>query len=123
MKNNQIIIANENTFVGKIKEFFYNIKIKLFGHKKNTSSEEIKENSNNNNQNIFVSEFKAASVTENNVIEKNNLLDEIKGNREKLAMLSTDRLRKLSKYYDEVIKKNNTIIENLRSRNVNTNYN
>lgn len=29
-------------------------------------------------------------------------------------MLSTDRLRKLSKYYDEVIKRNNNIIKNLK---------
>ena len=29
-------------------------------------------------------------------------------------MLSIDRLRTLEKYYDEVIKRNNTIIENLK---------
>lgn len=29
-------------------------------------------------------------------------------------MLSTDRLRRLSKYYDEVIEKNNNIIKQLK---------
>ena len=119
MKNNQLIVANENTFVGKIKKFFYNLKIKLFGNRENINIEDIKENSNNNynqaeNKNRFISELRTTAVNENKDIEKNNFLDEIKGNREALSMLSTDRLRKLSKYYDEVIKRNNTIIKNLK---------
>ena len=100
MKNNQLIVANENTFVGKIKKFFYNLKIKLFGNRENINIEDIKENSNNNynqaeNKNRFISELRTTAVNENKDIEKNNFLDEIKGNREALSMLSTDRLRKL----------------------------
>lgn len=120
MKNNQLIVANENTFVGKFKRFFHNIRIKLFGHKENTMIEEqVEKNSDNNyvqneEKNRFMNELKANPKVTNSVVEKNKFLEEIKGNREALGMLSTDRLRKLSKYYDEVIEKNNNIIKQLK---------
>lgn len=120
MKNNQLIVVNEDSFMGKIKRFFHNIKIKLFGYKeKGTIQENLKEaNDNvtitNNAKRDFIDNLKPDSPVKDNVIEKNNFLEEIKGNMEALDMLSTDRLRRLSKYYDDIIEKNREIINELK---------
>ena len=120
MKNNQLIVVNENSFIGKIKRFFHNIKIKLFGYKeKNKIQENFKEvNENvtitNNAKRDFIDNLKSDSQIKDNIIERNNFLEEIKGNTEALDMLSIDRLRRLSKYYDEVIEKNKKIINDLK---------
>jgi len=39
------------------------------------------------------------------------------GNEEALNLLSIERLKKLESYYDEVIEKNNRIINNLKFNN------
>ena len=120
MKNNQLIVINEDTFVGKIKRFFRNIKMKLFGYKgETTTKENIQEANNqeiidNNEKRDFITNLKVDSQIKDNKVAKNNFLEEIKGNTEALDMLSTDRLRKLSKYYDEVIENNNKIINKLK---------
>ena len=48
------------------------------------------------------------------MLEKNNLLNEIEGNAEKLNILSIDRLQKLEKYYDDIIAENDKKIKKLK---------
>lgn len=44
-----------------------------------------------------------------------NFLKEIEGNEEKLNMLSIDRLKKLEKYYDNIIAENDKKIKKLKA--------
>lgn len=48
------------------------------------------------------------------ITKRNIFLKEIEKNEEKLNMLSKDRLKKLEKYYDNIIKENNKKIEKLK---------
>ena len=59
--------------------------------------------------------MKVDSADIDNVINKKNFLEEIDGNVEALKLLSVDRLRKLEKYYDGVIKENEKKIKKLKS--------
>ena len=54
----------------------------------------------------------------NIVIERNLFLKEIEGNEEKLEMLSIDRLKKLEKYYNNIIEENNEKIKKLKKKNM-----
>ena len=115
MHDAQLIVANEDTFVGKIKKFFHNIKIKLFKDKENVEKNNIKNNlGQNERKSKLINELRADFTNTNQIIEKDKFLENISKNNKALDMLSTDRLRKLSKYYDEVIEKNNEIIKKLK---------
>ena len=50
-----------------------------------------------------------------NIVEKSNFLKEIDGNEKLLRLLSSDRLRKLKAYYDDIIEKNNETIKRLKN--------
>ena len=45
---------------------------------------------------------------------RNDFLQKIDGNAEMLKMVSIDRLEKLDKFYDGIIKQNNAMIEKLK---------
>ena len=74
-------------------------------------------NKDNYFQNNFINDLKVNTKTTNIVIERNLFLKEIEGNKEKLEMLSIDRLKKLEKYYNNIIKKNNEKIKRLKKNN------
>lgn len=116
MDNNGMIEYKEN-FIIKIKNFFK----KLFGKDeqqyasmKKVSIESLDKLDKEEKQDKFINEIKVDTKEIENVLKQDNLLKELNGNVEALNMLSIDRLRILEKYYDEVIKRNNTIIKNLK---------
>lgn len=115
--NNNGLIEYKESFITKIKKFF----IKLFrksdekyNNMPNASNENINELNDEENQDKFIEELKVDSNKVNNVIEKNNFLEEIDGNEEALSMLSIDRLKKLEEYYDSVIAENEKKIKKLK---------
>lgn len=117
MNNNGLIEYKEN-FITKIKKLFK----RLFGRKNEQYSniQEISINSinefiNNENKDNFISELIVDDKEINNVVKKDNFLKEIEGNEEKLNMLSIDRLKKLEKYYDNVIAENDKKIKKLKA--------
>ena len=63
----------------------------------------------------FIGNIKVDTKAVNSVIDKKNFLEAIKGNEEALNMLSIDRLKKLEKYYDSVIKENEKKIKKLKA--------
>ena len=56
-------------------------------------------------KNDIVNDLKVNVEATNTVIERNNFLRKIEGNEEALKMLSIDRLKKLERYYSDIIKK------------------
>lgn len=63
--------------------------------------------SDNQNENVKKS---------NLLIERKQFLKLIDENEEILEMLSIDRLKKLEKYYDSIIEKNNEILKKLKKK-------
>lgn len=117
MNNNGLIEYKEN-FITKIKNFFK----RLFGRKneqysniQEISSNSINESINNEKKDKFITEIRVDDKEINNVVKKDNFLKEIEGNEEKLNMLSIDRLKKLEKYYDNVIAENDKKIKKLKA--------
>ena len=117
MNNNGIIVYKES-FISKIKKFFK----KLFGNKKQEenniqtiTNEKEQESNVNEREDKFLKDIKVDIDASNDVIKKKDFLEEIDGNVEALNMLSVDRLKKLEKYNDEVIKENDAKIKKLKS--------
>lgn len=116
--NNNGMIEYKEGFISKIKKFFK----KLFG-KKEEQYNYIQEKQPINEikkerlekQDRFVNEIKVDRKVVDAVVEKNNFLKEIEGNEEALNMLSIDRLKKLEKYYDNIIEQNNEKIKKLKA--------
>ena len=115
--NNKEIIEYKESFISKIKKYFKN----LFKNKKD-ENDYVEEISNCNDTEIataqkeseFFNDIKVDTSNIDKYMDKKNFLEYIDGNVEALKMLSVDRLRKLKKYYDGVIEKNDKIIENLK---------
>ena len=116
MNKNKGMIEYKEDFITKIKKFFKN----LFGKKEeiysniedNIVEKEITENTAL--QNNFFEDLKVDSTDGDKVINKKNFLEELDGNVEALNLLSTDRLIKLQKYYDNVIKENEEKIKKIK---------
>lgn len=117
MNKNNSIVEYKESFIMKIKNFFK----KIFG-----KNEEVHSTTENNITEIeiikdstspkkFFEDLKVDSADIDNVINKKNFLEEIDGNVEALKLLSVDRLRKLEKYYDGVIKQNDEKIKKLKA--------
>ena len=70
--------------------------------------------SNDNLRNNFINNLKVDAKVTNAVIEKRKFLEKINGNEETLKMLSIDRLKRLEKYYNNIIEQNNKKIRNLK---------
>lgn len=58
------------------------------------------------NEDRFLNDIKVDNSVVSKEIKMRNFLEEIDGNKEALNKLSIDRLRKLEKYYADVIKEN-----------------
>ncbi len=107
MENKQLVEYKEG-FISKVRKFFKN----LFRKNKHDYSYTQEVNSVNNqainktNEDRFLNDIKV----DNNIVSKEinlkKFLQEIDGNKEALNKLSIDRLKKLEKYYDNVIKEN-----------------
>lgn len=116
MNNNEMIKYKEG-FISKIKKFFK----RLFGKQEEQYNyiqdeqpiNEIEETQEK--QDRFVNEIKVDRKVVDAVVEKDNFLKEIEGNEEALNMLSIDRLKKLEKYYDNIIEQNNEKIKKLKA--------
>lgn len=114
--NNNGLIEYKESFITKIRNFFR----RLFG-KKEEQHNYIQEKSVNEiteekeEKQSFINDIKVDSKIVDTVIEKNNFLEEINGNKEALNRLSIDRLKKLEKYYDSIIKQNNEEIKKLKA--------
>lgn len=120
--NNEIIKYNKNNFIIKIRKMFYNITHKIFGkNKKNIYQENTVADTASNillkDKDDFIKDIQVNSKQAKKVIEKNQFLEQIEGNVEVLEKLSTDRLLKLEKYYDEIILKNDNKIKKLKVEN------
>ena len=117
MNKNKWMIEYKEDFITKIKKFFKN----LFGKKEeiysnvedNIVEKEITENTAL--QNNFFEDLKVDSTDGDKVINKKNFLEELDGKVEALNLLSTDRLIKLQKYYDNVIKENEEKIKKIKA--------
>ena len=114
---NKSMIEYKEGFISKIKNFFKN----LF-KREQKETEYIAETSDFNNAEVninkteseFFNDLKVDTSDIDKFMDKNNFLEYIDGNVEALKMLSVDRLKKLKEYYDEVIEKNDKIIEQLK---------
>lgn len=111
--NNNGLIEYKESFITKIRDFFR----RLFLEKEEQHNyiQEKSVNEITEEKPSFINDIKVDSKTVNTVIEKNNFLEEINGNEEALNMLSIDRLKKLEKYYDSIIKQNNEEIKKLKA--------
>lgn len=116
MKNQSLMVVENNIFV-KIKKFFYNLKDRFFKHKEIVNEVNVEQDINENQEveNNFRKEIKIDVKDSANPTAKKDLLEELNGNIQKLELLSTDRLRKLEKYYDNVIKQNEIKIKKLNA--------
>ena len=65
----------------------------------------------------FIDSIKANTNGVDSEIMRKKFLEEIDGNVELLSKLSIDRLEKLEKYYDKIIKQNDEIIKKLEAKN------
>lgn len=112
MENNKLIKYKPN-FITRIKEFF-----------KNIFSKNIKENSNieevqsvvveNNQRQKFLEQIEDKSNSASKVARKVEMLSKVENNENKLNEISIEELIELSGYYDEIIERNNNIIEKLK---------
>lgn len=116
MKKNGMI-EYKNNFITKLRSFFK----RFFGEKgyKGVQEELVNEIDirKPQMQSDFIDSIRYDTMAVNFVIKQKNFLEEIKGNKEALNMLSIDRLRKLEKYYDSVIAENEKIIKKLEQQN------
>ncbi|MBP3800753.1 MAG: hypothetical protein J6I85_01800 [Clostridia bacterium] len=123
--NNNGMIEYKESFISKIKNFFKN----LFGKKEEQNSYSYQENIDeikqekieaeqhelDSNKKQFINNIRVDSNVNNKVVERKNLLKQFEGNEEALNMLSIDRLKKLEKYYADVIKQNDGKIKKLKA--------
>ncbi len=113
-KNNEMIEYKEN-IITKIKNIF-----KSLFHKNAKQYDDLDEKKEeqeikcSETQDRFFEEIKIDSNETYAITDKKRFLEEIDGNIEMLNMLSVDRLRKLEKYYDDVIKENEEKIKKLK---------
>lgn len=114
--NNSGLIEYKESFITKIKKF-----LKKFLRKKEEQYNYVHEQptnkvnqEENKTKNDFTYDIKVDTKAINTVIERNNFLKEIEGNEEVLNKLSIDRLKKLEKYYDNIIEQNNKKIKKLK---------
>lgn len=116
---NQMIKYNNN-LITKIKQIFYKFTQKIFGkNKENIKQEKIAtegiSNIEKKDKINFIEEIQVDTKEVNRVVEKRDFLKQIDGNVELLEKLSTDRLLKLEKYYDDIILKNELKLKKLQT--------
>lgn len=118
MENKQLIKYKES-FISKIKRFFFNLfKGKKETHVQETSNEiddDVKKTNFDEEENKFFNDLKVDSCYVDEFMAKKKFLKYIDGNVEALNLLSVDRLKKLEEYYDEIIKENEIKIKKLKA--------
>lgn len=114
MNNNKLVEYKED-FISKIKKFFKRIFDKNIEHDDCVSKDYTVELEKDNNlKNDITNNSKATVKTTNITNKRNEFLKEIEGNEDALRMLSIDRLKRLEKYYDNIIEQNNEKIKRLK---------
>ena len=113
--NNNGLVEYKEGFISKIRNLFK----KIFGKSEEQYNYIQEEHINglkkeNYLKNDIVNDLKVNVKATNTVIERNNFLRKIEGNEEALKMLSIDRLKKLERYYSDIIKENNEKINKLK---------
>lgn len=112
MTNNNLI-EYKPSFISRIKEVFKKIFFRNTTEKINI--EEKQENIiENNKRQEFLKQIEDKSNSASQVARKIEMLSNVKNNENKLNEMSMEELIELSKYYDELIEKNNNIIEMLK---------
>ncbi len=112
MTNNNLI-EYKPSFISRIKEVFKKIFFRNTTEKINI--EEKQENIiENNKRQEFLKQIEDKSNSASQVARKIEMLSNVKNNENKLNEMSIEDLIELSKYYDELIEKNNNIIEMLK---------
>lgn len=118
MNNNKSMIVYKKGFFTKIGNFFKNLFSK---HNEENVNEEMlykaseQSKTQNEQDNMhFIEEIKINDNKIFDVAKRKEFLDEINANAEALDMLSIDRLKKLEKYYDEIIRQNDAKIKRLK---------
>ena len=112
--NNNRFVEYKESLISKIKKSFKRNSEKNEEKHNYMKEESINELKKDNN---MINDLKVNPKEINTVIKRNNFLKEIEGNEEMLKMLSIDRLKKLEKYYDNIIEQNNKKIETLKKKN------
>lgn len=123
--NNNGMIEYKESFISKIKNFFKNLFVKKEEQNSYSYQENIDEikqekieaeqHELDSNKKQFINNIRVDSNVNNKVVERKNLLKQFEGNEEALNMLSIDRLKKLEKYYADVIKQNDGKIKKLKA--------
>ena len=112
--NNNGLIEYKESVISKIKKTLK----KIFGKSEDQyymQQESInKSNKDNYLKNTIINDLKVNSETTNIMVERNNFLKRVEGNEDALKMLSIDRLKKLEKYYNNIIEQNNEKIKKLK---------
>lgn len=104
MSNKGMIVYKEK-FITRIKNFFKNLFVKQNNNIQKKLNEEI-QITNKNKDDEFLNEIKINPKEIDLISKKDNFLKQINGNEEALNMLSIERLKKLEKYYDNIIIEN-----------------
>lgn len=109
--DNKLIKYNPN-LITRIKDFLKNIFSKDKKVKNENSINNIR--LGNDSRKEFMAAIKQEDDFSSEVIKRRNNIHKIEENEENLNSLSTAELIEISKYYSEIIEKNNKIIEKLK---------
>lgn len=112
MENNKLI-KYQPSFISRIKEFFKKLFLENI-KEKNKEEEQKDEIIENNKRQKFLEQIEDKSNSASQVAKKVEILSGIENNENKLNEMTVEELIELSKYYDEIIEKNNNIIEKLK---------
>lgn len=109
--DNKLIKYTPN-LITRIKDFFKNIfsKDKRVKNENNINNVRL----GNDSRKEFIAAIKQEDDFSSQVIKRRNNIQKIEEDEENLKSLSTAELIEISKYYDEIIEKNNKIIERLK---------
>lgn len=114
--NNNLPIKKENSIIFKIKTFFRKLlKKDNLNYSVNNANSENKNISDGKMEDNFGDNLKVEVSNEYvKELKKNDFIDEIEKNPDLLYNLSIDRLKKLEKYYDELIEKDKKELNNVK---------
>ena len=112
MDNNKLKKYKSNS-ITIITELFKNIFSKNIKEKSNTK-EQSNEGLENNKRQKFLEKIEDKSNSASKVARKVEMLSKIENDENKLKEMSIEELKELSIYYNEIIERNNNIIEKLK---------
>ena len=112
MNNNKLKNYKSNS-ITRITEIFKTIFSRKRTEKINTDEEQSAVIENNNRQK-FLEQIEDKSNSASKVARKVEMLSKIENDENKLKEMSIEELKELSIYYNEIIERNNIIIEKLK---------